>query len=430
MFRIVSRRLSITASILALWLIVLIPAYSKPVEILVWHALAGKLGREVRQLSDEFNRSQTNFIIKPVYKGNYLETLTSFAAAFRAHQPPAIVQIFEVGAPTMLNPPGIIKPVGELMREQGYELPVSSFFPVVRGHYSQNGQLMAMPFNISVPVIFYNADALRKLGYDEKNFPTTWKEFEILAKKIREAGFACAYTSAYPSWVLFESFSALHAKPMIVEQQAKYNSPAFVHHLNRLKRWQSLRYFEYGGRTDEGTFLFISNRCAMLSQSSGAYTSLSDSVSFKVGMAAIPWDSDISSERSNNVAGGAALWAVAGQSAEVYKGTAQFFAYLAKPEVQQRWHLNTGYLPLGIDGVYKTAFAGSEHPSLRLARTELSANVVVLLGVQNQLRLINDEALEAVFAGIKSPQDALDDAVKRANHALLRFNHNTGRING
>jgi sn-glycerol 3-phosphate transport system substrate-binding protein len=409
-----------------LWLTVVIPAHSQRVEILFWHALAGKLGDEVRQLTEEFNQSQSKFTVRPVYKGNYLETLTSFAAAFHAHQPPAIVQIFEVGTPTMLNPPGIIKPVGKLMLEQGIDLPIGSFFPVVREQYSQNQQLMAMPFNISVPVIFYNADALGKLGYQEKNFPKTWSEFEILAKKLRDAGSACSYTSAYPAWVLFESFSALHNKSMLNGQQAHYNSPAFVRHLQRLKRWQSLHYFEYGGRTDEGTFLFTSSRCAMLSQSSGAYTSLTEAVSFKVGMAALPLDTHISRQRFNNVAGGAALWAVAGQSAMVYKGTAEFFAFLAQPEVQKHWHLNTGYLPLGIDGIYKTVFATSDHPSLRIARTDLSVSSAVLLGVQNQIRLINDEALEAVFAGIKTPKAALDDAVHRANHALLRFAQNTG----
>ena len=45
-----------------------------------------------------------------------------FAAAFRAHQPPAIVQVFEVGTAIMLSPEGVIKPVDLLMSEQGMAL--------------------------------------------------------------------------------------------------------------------------------------------------------------------------------------------------------------------------------------------------------------------------------------------------------------------
>ncbi|STX46895.1 glycerol-3-phosphate-binding periplasmic protein precursor [Legionella hackeliae] len=82
--------------------------------------------------------------------------MTSFAAAFRAKQPPAIVQIFEVGTTTMLYPKGIIKPVDELMEEQGLSLPKDSFLPAIRSFYSENGKLMAMPFNTSIPVIYYN----------------------------------------------------------------------------------------------------------------------------------------------------------------------------------------------------------------------------------------------------------------------------------
>ncbi len=81
---------------------------SKPVELILWHGMASHLGDEVRLLAEDFNRSQNEFIITPVYKGDYLETLTSFAAAFRAHRPPALVQVFEVGTAIMLSPPGLL----------------------------------------------------------------------------------------------------------------------------------------------------------------------------------------------------------------------------------------------------------------------------------------------------------------------------------
>ena len=143
----------------------------------------------------------------------------------------------------------------------------------------------------------------------------------------------------------------------------------------------------------------------------------------------MPLDTHASSRRFNNVAGGAALWAVAGQKPQVYQGIAQFFVYLAQPSVQKHWYQNTGYLPLGVDGIYKQLADESRHPSLVLAQSEWAGNQevepVLRFGAQNQIRAINDEALEIIFAGIKSPLAAMDDAVERANHALLRFSQNT-----
>lgn len=406
-------------------------AQAKPVEIILWHSLAGHSGTEIKALVNGFNQSQTDYIIKPIYKGDYTESLTSFAAAFRAHQPPALIQVFEVGTASMLMPPGIIKPLDTLMQEQGLTLSEANFFPTIRAYYSEHGHLMAMPFNTSVPVIFYNADVLAKVGYSASSFPHTWDELEQLALRLKQAGYSCAYTSAYPAWVLIEAFSAIHGLPMTnnVTQKASFNNKKVIQHLVRLLRWQRLHYFEYGGRTDDATVLFTSGRCPMLSQSSGAFNSLSELVPFKLGMAALPLDKNASEKRFNNIAGGAALWAVAGQSTSVYHGVAQFFAYLAKPSIQQRWHKNTGYLPLGTTGIYEQLANGSEHPSLGLAQTDLVGNneaaPIVRLGPQNQIRMINDEALEAIFAGITSPQRAMDEAAIRANHVLQRFAHNT-----
>lgn len=404
---------------------------ANPVEIVMWHSFAGYTGEEVRKLVTGFNQSQKDYAVKLVYKGEYTEALTSFAAAFRAKQPPVLVQIFEVGTEIMLHPKGIIKPVDELMQEQGLSLPKESFLPAVRAFYSEANHLLAMPFNTSIPVIFYNADALEKLGYSENSFPRTWDEMEILAFKLQKAGFCCAYTSAYPGWIQIESFSAIHGLAMVEAQRhANYNNEAIIHHLERLKRWQKQHYFEYGGRASDATVLFTSGRCALFSQSSGSYNSLAELVKFRLGVALLPLDTKVSKIRYNNVAGGAALWAVAGQKPAVYRGIAQFFSYIAQPEVQQRWHQHTGYLPLGTEGIYSKLTVKSKHPVLVLAQTDLARQrdeqVRLHIGPQNQIRTINDEALEAIFAGIKMPKQAIDDAVEQANYTLLRFLRNTG----
>lgn len=409
-------------------------ALAERIELVFWHGMAGHLGDEVRLLADDFNHSQNEYIIKPVYKGNYIETLTSFAASFRAHQAPAIVQIFEVGTALMLSPEGVIKPVDVLMQEQGMSLPKDDFIQSVREFYSRNGNLMAMPFNLSAPVLYYNQDILAKVGYSQANFPSTWAEMEVLAEIIKKAGYDCTYTTAYPGWVLFESYLAIHGLPLTQANpnRAVFNTPQLLNHFQRLKRWHELHYFRYGGRADDATIFFTSGVCPLFSQSSGAYNSLSALVPFHLGVATMPLDTQVSTTRHANVAGGAALWAVGGQSKEHYKGIAQFFVFIARPETQKRWHEHTGYLPLGLKGIYADIVQSSTHPSLRLAQSDLDDNLHIKpfknLGPQNQIRGINDEVLEAMFAGLISSKEALQQAIIRSNHILLRFSRNTADV--
>lgn len=423
--------------VLVLFLFILLNAlmaHAKPIELVLWHGMAGHLGDEVRLLTDDFNKSQNAYVIKPVYKGDYIETLTSFAAAFRAHQPPSMVQVFEVGTAIMLSPEGVIKPVDALMKEQGVNLPEEDFIQSVRQFYSRNGQLMAMPFNLSTPVLYYNVDILEKVGYNNSNVPKTWAGMERLAEKIKQAGYQCTYTTAYPGWILFESYLAIHGLPMTDTNpvRAVFNTPQLAQHFERLKRWHNLHYFRYGGRVDDATILFTSSVCPLFSQSSGAYNSLSALVSFRLGVASMPLDTRASKVRHANVAGGAALWAVAGQSSVQYKGIAQFFRFIATPAIQQRWHEHTGYLPLGLKGRYAGIVEQSNHPALLLARSDLEDNLqakpINHSGPQNQIRGINDEVLEAMFAGLLSSKEALQEAVERSNHILWRFSRNTQNL--
>ena len=53
-------------------------------EISWWHAMTGANNEVVDQLSKEFNESQSEYKVTPVFKGTYPETLNAGIAAFRA----------------------------------------------------------------------------------------------------------------------------------------------------------------------------------------------------------------------------------------------------------------------------------------------------------------------------------------------------------
>ena len=63
-------------------------------QITWWHGMGGALGDSVNEIANDFNASQSEFKITPVFKGTYEETLTAGIAAFRAGEQPHVMQVF------------------------------------------------------------------------------------------------------------------------------------------------------------------------------------------------------------------------------------------------------------------------------------------------------------------------------------------------
>ena len=114
-------------------------------EIQWWHAMGGVLGNRVNDITSGFNASQDKYVVKPVYKGNYTETMTGAIAAFRSGKAPHIVQVFEVGTATMMAAKGAIYPVYKLMADFKEPFSESRYLSAVIGYYTPtDGKLLAM----------------------------------------------------------------------------------------------------------------------------------------------------------------------------------------------------------------------------------------------------------------------------------------------
>jgi len=130
----------------------------------------------------------------------------------------------------------------------------------------------------------------------------------------------------------------------------------------------------------------------------------------------------------NTVIGGGSLWVMAGKKPEEYKGVARFFDFLSQTKVQAASHQRTGYLPITMGAYELTDKSGfyQQRPGTDVAVTQMIRKVTdksrgIRLGNYLQIRTIEDEELELVWAGKKTPQEALDAIVKRGNELLARF---------
>src|SRR4029453_3408262 len=181
------------------------------VEIQWWHAMDGALEEWVKDLADGFNKSQAEYKVNAVYKGNYTEVMTGAIAAFRAKQHPHIIQVFEVGTATMMAAKGAIKPVYELMADANEKFDPKAYLPAVSGYYTTaDGRMLSLPLNSSTTVFYYNKDAFKKAGLDPNKPPKTWPEVALAAAKLKASGEKCPFTTSWQSWTQLESFSTWH----------------------------------------------------------------------------------------------------------------------------------------------------------------------------------------------------------------------------
>src|SRR3954470_17146415 len=117
-------------------------------DIAWWHAMSGELGRQLEKLASDFNASQPDYRIVPIYKGSYTETVTAAIFAFRSRSQPAIVQVNEIATATMTAARGAVYPVFELMRDEQESFSPSAYLPAVAGTYADaDGNMLSFPFN-------------------------------------------------------------------------------------------------------------------------------------------------------------------------------------------------------------------------------------------------------------------------------------------
>jgi sn-glycerol 3-phosphate transport system substrate-binding protein len=415
---------------------------AEPVQISFWNAMSGKLGETVQHLADEFNRSQDRYKVMPVYKGVYKETMLSSIAAFRAHNPPDIVQIYDVGTATMMAAKGAYVPVHRLMAREKLAFSTKAFIPAAASYYSDaKGRLVSMPFNSSTPVLFYNQTLFEKAGVKP---PRTWAEMGDVGKKLLAGGAVNGFTTGWPAWVQMEQFSlwnGLHYATQnngyraIKGVKLLINEKPYVAHLARLGEWAKSGVFVYGGPESNSRPLFISGKCAMYLGSSASYAAIKAGAQFPFGIAPMPYESKLRGAPQNTVVGGASLWVMKGVPKSHYAGIAAFLHFMMSGKAQAYWASHTGYVPVtqaGLEQLKREGFY-KEQPGAMIAIQQLSNKppkawtMGIRLGYMPQLRQIERNEMEAVFAGKKSAKVALDEAKRQGDRLLEQFAASLGK---
>jgi sn-glycerol 3-phosphate transport system substrate-binding protein len=418
----------------------------QPVEIQFWMGLTGLGGELLTKYGEEFNKTQNEYRVVVSFKGQYPEQRAAAVAAYRAGNPPHIMQMFDAGSGDMMSAKGAIVPVSEVFKRAGLQFDPADFIAPARGYYGlPNGDLLSMPFNVSTTVLFYNRDAFRKAGLDPDKPPRTWPELIKAAQQIRMTNAAaCGFTTTWLAWIMLEQFSSRHNVPIGTQGNGRgglnaeltFNTPLHQKMVQTLVDMQKDKSFDYGGRSNDAAAKFISGECAMLTQSSGGLGAIARDAKFAFGTAPLPYWPEVKGAPYATTIGGASLWVfnAPNRTPAEYRGVALFLNYLRSTPVMTDWAKQTGFLPatnaafkaMQDEGFFQKN-PGRDVPILSLIEGRQGEHTNgYRFGRWTEIRDIYHEEVERALQGRQTAAEALHNAQRRGNALLRAFEKTAG----
>ncbi|MEW5321251.1 ABC transporter substrate-binding protein [Geobacillus thermoleovorans] len=396
-------------------------------EVIFWHAMSGDLEKVLNEIVNDFNASQSKIYVKPVFQGTYEEALTKFNAVAGTKDSPTIMQTFEIGTKYMIES-GKIEPIQTFIDREKYD--ISQWEKNIVNYYKIDGKIYSMPFNSSTPVLIYNKDAFKEAGLDPEKPPMTYSELRDVAKKLTKNG-KYGFTILNYGW-FFEEMLAVQGGLYVNKEngrkgeatKATFNGKEGLRVFKLISdMYKDGSFYNVGQNWDDMRAAFQSGKVAMYLDSSAGVRTVVDNSPFKVGVAYLPIPDD--AERQGVIIGGASLWLMKDVDEAKKKAAWEFMKYLTTPEVQAKWHVNTGYFSINSKS-YDLPLVKEQwkkYPQLKVTVDQLKetkstpATQGALISVFPQARQHIVSAMESLYQGV-SPQKALDQAAKEVNREL------------
>lgn len=397
-----------------------------------WYGNTGRVEEAIQAACAAFNESQSEDTVNCIGQGGYEAGMQKAIAAYRSKQHPVLIQFFDAGTLDLMLSDAVV-PVEEIMPDA----PWGDYINGARSFYeTSKGELFSQPYNGSTLIFYANMDLLGKAGVTE--VPETWEGVMAVARKLKDAGVDCPFTTDAHPWRVLEQFSARHGVAIASEHNGyggldaeyTFNTGPVADHLNNLAKWREEGLVRLDQDTKAGKYnaAFNAGECAMMEGSTGSYGAAYQALGDKVKIAMAPMYEGVS--RHNTLIGGASIWAMKGHSDDEYAAARAFLDFLRQDDTQIEFTRMTGYMPVTKSALDKLVASGKSK-DLEFATAEMGVNSLnepgdadsrgIRLGFYVQFRDIFMDETQKAFNGEQTMQAALDSSVKRGNELLRRF---------
>ncbi|KAA9150806.1 ABC transporter substrate-binding protein [Microbacterium lushaniae] len=381
-----------------------------------WHSMSGTNGESIDAVVESFNASQDEVEVVATFQGSYPETLTKLQQSIPAGTGPDISMIERAFVP-LLAEAKVLADLNPFLESS--DMSEDTFVEGLMGNITFDGELNAIPFNRSSPMLHVNQTALDELGLE---VPTTWEETEAVANALVVKN--GSETTRYGITMNYESWWPIS---LIVQQGGSFfnedgTAIGFdeegVEAFEFIKRMQDSGSLYYPPTTDSGNVvgqMFLGGQVGMVVNSSGSIGGYLQNATFDYQTAFLP-----EGERAAAPTGGANLVMLADSDKQDPAWT--FLEWLINdPEGGQRFIKDTGYVP------FTPAIAESDEfvelfeaePQRKVAYDQLANSIDT--NNSPHFAEIDQEFLKTIQAIMYDDADietSLDAFIERANAIL------------
>ncbi|MFD5749687.1 extracellular solute-binding protein [Streptomyces sp. NPDC127033] len=416
---------------------------SGPVTVTLWHGLGGPAGQALQDEIDAFNKANRGKItVKASFQGSYADAIAKYSSAVRDKSTPTVMVSNDITT-GYLRDAGQTVPAQAMAAANPGDLDLDRLRPAARNYYTAEGELLAVPLNTSMPLLYVNDALLARAGVDRSTL-STLDGVAAAARKVKAAvpgtkGIA----QPFDGW-WFEQLTAASGTPYCTPDNGRKADGATALSLTGDAQRKAIgtmaKLYTDGVGLDTGTdgnaalSAFAAGKAAMMFNSSGAIGGLKESG--MKGYSALPYPVSGPASDAGALIGGAAMWLDrVGHSDAEQVAAWKFISHMASAPVQERFAMASGYAPIntevGASATWKD-FLAKNKPSAVLDKqfNDTPANTATsgcLSGAMPGVRDAIVPEMQRAFSGAAPLDQALTQAEKAATTKIDDYRKQAGK---
>jgi len=339
-----------------------------------WHAMGGPLGDALTHIVSKTRLKEVSF-------GSYNTLAQRLVSAAMSKKLPLVSQAFPSWSLEFYEK-GLILNAREVIPDSL----LRKIHPRLLAEVEVSGGYIAVPFNKSVPVLFYNADLMDSLGLTP---PRTWDELREVCVEAKSKG-VWGFAFTIDPWIFYTIFKQKGGKGL------NFNSREGIQTLRFLRDIVLRDSCAYLGSGYSHQDDFASRRVLMIWATSVSYVFMRPKVKFRMEAAPIPVD-----RYDSVVISGTNLSIFVGHKPEEYEEVVRFLTLFLSDSIQRFWTTNTGYAPITDLDLAEEDLKPVFH---QIERATYEPRSPLWMRAR---RYFATEVMEPVLKGFMEPEDAL-----------------------
>ncbi|MBW2453841.1 MAG: ABC transporter substrate-binding protein [Deltaproteobacteria bacterium] len=344
-------------------------------EITLWFSYGGKNRKVLLDLVDQFHQAQGAVRVHATFQGDYFEGLVKLRTGLFVGASPTLTHVVGEVVP-YLSQAGVLEPLEGIGPEVMDDLNPAL---AQRGTFVGGGDrpLVALPFNRSTPVAYYNVPLFRELKLTP---PTTWSELREVARATtvvsggakQRWGFECPIDWWF--WVALVG----QAGGQVIEPDGAVSLGGEAG-VRAIELWQQMIHQDGTMKPPPGRDYnaweatnndFLAGRVAMIWTSTAFLRYLEENAQFEVGTAPLP-----KQLRHAVPTGGTFFVMPRGVSSADREAALTFLRWMMAPAQANAWATRTGYMTVSGQGLAQLEKEGyfAAHPNDRVTLDQLAA---------------------------------------------------------